>query len=213
MPLLGAGAQLSPQTKNEELDLSSEGNLVRSKSCFALPCCYSPEETIHVKSERHFGSWRCYVNTAHFNISESPVNRSCTWLRTSPLVRKYKSPDFNSSQYSLNSGDVTLLSMKQEVEVISESSSIRIPQSLLSSVAGGSSAVLNATSSANQMFDKSSPTSLIIGQHVTPKNKVKVEEQVSLGPQVLEGENVFGVAHIFASFNDTFVHITDLSGK
>ena len=30
---------------------------------------------------------------------------------------------------------------------------------------------------------------------------------------VREGENVFGVAHIFASFNDTFVHITDLSGK
>jgi len=24
---------------------------------------------------------------------------------------------------------------------------------------------------------------------------------------------VFGVAHIYASFNDTFVHITDLSGK
>merc|ERR1712130_703633 len=24
---------------------------------------------------------------------------------------------------------------------------------------------------------------------------------------------VFGVAHIFASFNDTFVHITDLSGR
>nr|Q9XEK6.1 RecName: Full=Small ribosomal subunit protein uS11; AltName: Full=40S ribosomal protein S14 [Syntrichia ruralis]AAD23964.1 ribosomal protein S14 [Syntrichia ruralis] len=24
---------------------------------------------------------------------------------------------------------------------------------------------------------------------------------------------VFGVAHIFASFNDTFVHVTDLSGK
>ena len=32
-------------------------------------------------------------------------------------------------------------------------------------------------------------------------------------PQVPEGENVFGVAHIFASFNDTFVHITDVSGK
>ena len=41
----------------------------------------------------------------------------------------------------------------------------------------------------------------------------KPEEQVSLGPRVVEGENVFGVAHIFASFNDTFVHITDLSGK
>lgn len=28
-----------------------------------------------------------------------------------------------------------------------------------------------------------------------------------------EGELVWGVAHIFASFNDTFVHVTDLSGK
>ena len=36
---------------------------------------------------------------------------------------------------------------------------------------------------------------------------------MSLGPQVREGELVFGVAHIFASFNDTFVHVTDLSGK
>lgn len=42
---------------------------------------------------------------------------------------------------------------------------------------------------------------------------VKEQAQVSLGPQVPEGENVFGVAHIFASFNDTFVHVTDLSGK
>ena len=39
------------------------------------------------------------------------------------------------------------------------------------------------------------------------------EEVVTLGPQVREGELVFGVAHIFASFNDTFVHVTDLSGK
>jgi small subunit ribosomal protein S14e len=44
--------------------------------------------------------------------------------------------------------------------------------------------------------------------------KEKVEEvQVSLGPQVREGQEVFGVAHIYASFNDTFVHITDLSGR
>lgn len=55
-------------------------------------------------------------------------------------------------------------------------------------------------------------------------------ENVSLGPQVREGsatpdqqityalrtrltftgELVFGVARIFASFNDTFVHVTDL---
>lgn len=46
------------------------------------------------------------------------------------------------------------------------------------------------------------------------KNKVAKEEvQVSLGPQVREGEIVFGVAHIYASFNDTFVHVTDLSGR
>ena len=31
--------------------------------------------------------------------------------------------------------------------------------------------------------------------------------------QVRDGEVVFGVAHIYASFNDTFVHVTDLSGK
>ncbi|KAL4699288.1 hypothetical protein H8959_011945 [Pygathrix nigripes] len=48
----------------------------------------------------------------------------------------------------------------------------------------------------------------------TRKGKEKKEEQViSLGPQVAEGENVFGVRHIFASFNDTSVHVTDLSGK
>eukprot|EP01007_Sphenomonas_quadrangularis_P002214 NODE_3534_length_432_cov_432.530026_g2206_i1.p1 GENE.NODE_3534_length_432_cov_432.530026_g2206_i1~~NODE_3534_length_432_cov_432.530026_g2206_i1.p1 ORF type:complete len:139 (-),score=16.23 NODE_3534_length_432_cov_432.530026_g2206_i1:14-409(-) len=28
-----------------------------------------------------------------------------------------------------------------------------------------------------------------------------------------DGEEVFGVAHIYASFNDTFVHVTDLSGR
>ncbi|KAI0343767.1 hypothetical protein BDW22DRAFT_1207309 [Trametopsis cervina] len=50
---------------------------------------------------------------------------------------------------------------------------------------------------------------------MAPK-KVKTaqpETTVSLGPQVAEGELVFGVAHIYASFNDTFVHVTDLSGK
>jgi small subunit ribosomal protein S14e len=40
------------------------------------------------------------------------------------------------------------------------------------------------------------------------------EEKITLGPKnVKEGENVFGVAHIFASFNDTFVHVTDVSGR
>jgi len=34
-----------------------------------------------------------------------------------------------------------------------------------------------------------------------------------IGPKVREGEEVFAVAHIYASFNDTFVHITDISGR
>ncbi|KAJ1502179.1 ribosomal protein S14, S11 [Coelomomyces lativittatus] len=48
-----------------------------------------------------------------------------------------------------------------------------------------------------------------------PKNKKteKQQEVISYGPQVGENELVFGVAHIFASFNDTFVHVTDLSGR
>eukprot|EP00050_Salpingoeca_kvevrii_P005534 m.284503 g.284503 ORF g.284503 m.284503 type:complete len:152 (+) comp11158_c0_seq1:58-513(+) len=48
-----------------------------------------------------------------------------------------------------------------------------------------------------------------------PKSKktTKPVEEVRLGPQVREGELVFGVAHIYASFNDTFVHVTDISGK
>jgi len=47
---------------------------------------------------------------------------------------------------------------------------------------------------------------------MAPKAKAPVEA-VSLGPQVREGEMVFGVAHVFASFNDTFVHVTDISGR
>ncbi|MBO1765189.1 30S ribosomal protein S11 [Escherichia coli] len=37
--------------------------------------------------------------------------------------------------------------------------------------------------------------------------------QVQLGPQVLDGEKVYAVCHIYASYNDTFVHVTDLSGR
>ena len=43
--------------------------------------------------------------------------------------------------------------------------------------------------------------------------KAAKEERVYYGPRVKEGEHVFGIAHIYASFNDTFVHVTDLSGK
>eukprot|EP00168_Porphyra_purpurea_P003404 TRINITY_DN1401_c0_g1_i1.p2 TRINITY_DN1401_c0_g1~~TRINITY_DN1401_c0_g1_i1.p2 ORF type:complete len:161 (+),score=17.27 TRINITY_DN1401_c0_g1_i1:28-483(+) len=46
------------------------------------------------------------------------------------------------------------------------------------------------------------------------KKTVKApKEEVDIRPKVQEGEHVFGVAHIFASFNDTFVHVTDLTGR
>ncbi|KAF9609618.1 hypothetical protein IFM89_017757 [Coptis chinensis] len=41
----------------------------------------------------------------------------------------------------------------------------------------------------------------------------KEENVTSLGPAVLDGEYVFGVAHIFASLNDTFIYVTDMSGR
>merc|ERR1719174_1233803 len=46
--------------------------------------------------------------------------------------------------------------------------------------------------------------------------KATEEKGVNLSPlaqQLKEGELVFGVAHIYASYNDTFVHVTDLSGR
>lgn len=46
---------------------------------------------------------------------------------------------------------------------------------------------------------------VVLVRQTDKKKEEKVEERVTLGPKVAEGENVFGVAHIFASFNDTFV--------
>jgi small subunit ribosomal protein S14e len=48
-----------------------------------------------------------------------------------------------------------------------------------------------------------------------PKKRTekKEVEEVRLGPQAAPNEEVFAVAHIYASFNDTFVHVTDLSGR
>merc|ERR1711988_1463994 len=43
--------------------------------------------------------------------------------------------------------------------------------------------------------------------------KKPVEDSTSLANTIREGEVVFGVCHIYASFNDTFVHVTDPSGR
>ena len=40
-----------------------------------------------------------------------------------------------------------------------------------------------------------------------------IEHSEGAAANLVEGEEVFAVAHLFASFNDTFVHITDLSGR
>eukprot|EP00993_Chasmostoma_nieuportense_P005032 NODE_5672_length_626_cov_727.446894_g5508_i0.p1 GENE.NODE_5672_length_626_cov_727.446894_g5508_i0~~NODE_5672_length_626_cov_727.446894_g5508_i0.p1 ORF type:complete len:152 (+),score=13.25 NODE_5672_length_626_cov_727.446894_g5508_i0:69-524(+) len=44
------------------------------------------------------------------------------------------------------------------------------------------------------------------------KERKEKEEVKKFGPNVGPNELVFGVCHIFASFNDTFVHVTDSSG-
>jgi small subunit ribosomal protein S14e len=66
------------------------------------------------------------------------------------------------------------------------------------------------------MCGKDDPEVEVDGEEeVEDKKAVKKSyaERTHYGPKVKEGEQVFGVAHIYASFNDTFVHVTDLSGK
>jgi len=42
---------------------------------------------------------------------------------------------------------------------------------------------------------------------------VAATTDVDLRPQAQQGEILWAVAHIYASFNDTFVHVTDVSGR
>jgi len=39
------------------------------------------------------------------------------------------------------------------------------------------------------------------------------KDEIDLRPQIQQGEVIYGVAHVFASFNDTFIHVTDLTGR
>lgn len=46
------------------------------------------------------------------------------------------------------------------------------------------------------------------------EGEAKEEKVLTYGPKdVADGQNVFGVCHIYASFNNTFLHVTDLSGR
>jgi small subunit ribosomal protein S14e len=51
------------------------------------------------------------------------------------------------------------------------------------------------------------------GRMTSKKRQVVAQEDESLGPQLREGEECFAVCHLYASFNDTFIHVTDLSGR
>merc|ERR1711904_184531 len=50
--------------------------------------------------------------------------------------------------------------------------------------------------------------------NMPPKRKERAEKvEAKLGPEVHGDECVFGVAHILATYNNTFIHVTDLSGR
>ena len=54
-------------------------------------------------------------------------------------------------------------------------------------------------------------------ENIEKKEEGQEEQEVkagqSLGPELPTGEELFGVCHICATFNDTFIHVTDLSGR
>jgi small subunit ribosomal protein S14e len=48
---------------------------------------------------------------------------------------------------------------------------------------------------------------------MSKKTSTKVQVEKTYGPNVGAEDTVYGMCHIKASFNDTFVHVTDLSGR
>jgi small subunit ribosomal protein S14e len=50
-------------------------------------------------------------------------------------------------------------------------------------------------------------------QEVNEQGEVVDKKAVYLGPKEKVDSNFFGVCHICATFNDTFIHVTDLSGR
>jgi small subunit ribosomal protein S14e len=59
---------------------------------------------------------------------------------------------------------------------------------------------------------KAEPAAAAIGAAATAAEKKAAKEDVYLGPRKAEGERNLAVAHIFATKNDTIVHVTDISG-
>ncbi|KAM3146401.1 ribosomal protein S14 [Paramecium bursaria] len=51
------------------------------------------------------------------------------------------------------------------------------------------------------------------GKKDAAQTEEKVEVVAQYGPQVKANDNTFGVVHILATWNDTFIHVTDLTGR
>merc|ERR1712032_1034460 len=49
--------------------------------------------------------------------------------------------------------------------------------------------------------------------HITMAEETPQVADVDIRTQATKAESRWGVAHIFASFNDTFVHVTDVTGR
>lgn len=62
-----------------------------------------------------------------------------------------------------------------------------------------------------EVTNKPAPTK---GKKKAAKGAEEAEEKavVSLGPQNVSGD-LFAVCHILATWNDTFIHVTDLTGR
>ncbi|KAL8098227.1 hypothetical protein AgCh_031108 [Apium graveolens] len=63
-----------------------------------------------------------------------------------------------------------------------------------------------------EAYDATRIRSAIRGRGINPsrrKTREPKEENVTLGPAVRDGDNVFGVAHIFASFNEHIYYKSD----
>lgn len=63
------------------------------------------------------------------------------------------------------------------------------------------------------MTDKAPKKALKKGQKLNEDGEVVDKKNVFLGPTPKPEGLFFGVCHIMATFNDTFIHVTDLSGR
>lgn len=82
---------------------------------------------------------------------------------------------------------------------------------------------MSAAQDAKVETKNTQPDKAAVAKKVVKKGGKKAEgeegeevvdkKQVYLGPQLGDDSHFFAVCHIYATFNDTFIHVTDLSGR